>query len=345
MALLATIAVVVVRRTTPVELGFAQGGDLRGVLVYTARDGEGWRLYRWDLPTWTFTPGPALAERPIELVHALDATTGAIGMIQVGDAGQAARILRHLDERDRATTLLRGQLVAWSPGGATAVAAVQVDTGSECPDLVVRASTVDRATDEVVVRQPLCGSVAAIGRTSSTTFVTIAEERRWTTFGAGPPGFATLLRGWGLVGVSRGGTQLVIPADTEAPPPLARFSGNEGEPTPYGVGVARLGFEALLGWARAASGGYVLGTYEQQRGIYLASVDTGGAVRFAPALVVPLPEGDPTLTETDAGVPLLALDGRFYRVRDGSLHGLEPPEGAPAPEGPILWIPAVPDST
>lgn len=350
IVLVATVAVVVVRSNTPVELGPAQGGDLRGVLLYTAREGEAWRLYRWDLSTWTLTRGPLVEERPSELVHAFDVGEGVVGLIQPSSTGQTARILRHLDERDRAATVLRGDLVTWTPGGASAVAGVTEPAGGRCPDLVIRTYAVDRAEEDELLRQQHCGSLAALGRSFSTTFITVVSDRSYATMSVGSDGFSSFLGDWGLVGVSRNGTQLLVPTGTlpiESPQPLSRDSGTRSEsskPAPYGVGSSRLSFELLLGWAPRALGAYVLGTYDGQRGVYLASVDVGGG-RWAPALVTPLAEGTPTLTETQDGVPLLAIDGRFYRARSGSLLGLEPPPGAPAPDGPILWLPSVPDSS
>jgi hypothetical protein len=203
----------------------------------------------------------------------------------------------------------------------------------------------------VIFRRPVCGTLAALGRSFSTTYVTITGDRRSSTMIVASSGFSSSIDGYGLVGVSQGGTELVVPTTTlpiESPQPLSRFSGinfDASAPTPYGADGHRLAFEVLIGWSPRSLGAYVVGTYDGTRGIYLAAVDVGGGGSWAPALVAPLAAGTPQLTETHGGVPLLALDGRFYRAQEGTLHGLQPPDGAPAPDGPLLWLPSVPDSS
>jgi hypothetical protein len=262
----------------------------------------------------------------------------------------AARVLRHLDPQDRAATLLRDRFVAWAPEGSSVVAATTIGTEA-CRDLVVRQWVLDRGQEEEILRSEICGDVTALGQSFGTSYVTLSDGERCATYGlTASSRFVSSIDGWGLVGVSRRGTQLVVPTaelPVTSPQPLGRFAGSQGlidEPTMYGLDGEELRFEALLGWAGGDAGAYVLGTYGGERGVYLVAVDEGGGGKFPPFLAAPLEAGVPSLTETGDGVAVLALDGRWYRVRDGSLQGLEPPDGAPAPEGPIVWIPSVPDS-
>jgi hypothetical protein len=351
IVVVATVAVVVIRSSTPPVLTPRQGADLDGVLMYVAKDGDGWRLWRWHLPTWTIAPGPRLDERPIELLHAREAGEGAVGLTQSGDGAQTARILRHLEESDRASTLLRGDRVAWIRGGSLAVSAEMGGVDERgCGELVVRALEVDRGRAEDVYRATQCGRPTALGTGYGIAYVTLSTGEAWTTVGVLPGRTVFPFPGWGLVAVSRAGGLLLVPTGElplEGRQPLSRAVGqltvagsDLAEPEAYRVDGEPLFIESVLGWASASGGVYIAGAAGEDRGIYLVTIEGGGR----PTLLAPLAGEQVALTETSGSSLFVTVDGRFYRVRQGSLQPVEPPPDAPAPDGPILWVPSVPDS-
>ena len=104
-----------------------------------------------------------------------------------------------------------------------------------------------------------------------------------------------------------------------------------------GDGKDVLVIERILAWT--ADGGRValVGTLGARRGVFVLDAGSGSGLRV-PRFVMP---ADPGLDATfdAAGRLYLSAEGRLSVARDDSLDRLPLPAGAPAPSGPIVWIP------
>ena len=129
-----------VRRTAPTTRAFLG----HGTLVYAVDEGSGWsRLWRWDLSRGSVREGPRVRS-PIELVNAVGAQQGVVGVTsRAADGDRIGSLLRFLSPSDRASPLVRGDLVSWGAQGASVVAG-QARSAVGCVPTTHR----DRAQDD-----------------------------------------------------------------------------------------------------------------------------------------------------------------------------------------------------
>src|SRR4029079_2313064 len=82
-------------------------------------EGDGARIWVWDLAADTAVPGPLLQRTPEELVYDYELHGGWIGISSsVGD-GVSASVLRRLGPDDHALPVARGDAVAWMPSSSS----------------------------------------------------------------------------------------------------------------------------------------------------------------------------------------------------------------------------------
>jgi hypothetical protein len=102
-------------------------------------------------------------------------------------------------------------------------------------------------------------------------------------------------------------------------------------------GTHALTVERILTWSGDASRVALVGALGEREGVFVLSAGAGTGPRV-PRFVMP---GGRTMDATfDASGELyVAVDGRILVDRDGVLTSIRLPEEAPAPAGPIVWIP------
>ena len=123
-------------------------------------------------------------------------------------------------------------------------------------------------------------------------------------------------------------------------PPLSAFPPSPtgiGGPITVGDGTDALTVERILSWSPDGSRVVLVGALGQRQGVFVLSAGAGTGPRV-PRFVMPA-GGTMDATFDDAGSLYLSVDGRIFVDRGGVLSRLELPEGAPAPGGPIVWIP------
>ncbi|MGZ8571523.1 MAG: hypothetical protein ACXWW5_04775 [Actinomycetota bacterium] len=115
----------------------------------------------------------------------------------------------------------------------------------------------------------------------------------------------------------------------------------------YGEEDASLTFEGFAGWSRFGDHAYIVGSYRNVLGLYSVpvprrSVRIEGLIE--PDLVMPSNTTSIHISETATGELFVTRGETLILVRGTDpLEYPEPPDGAPMPEGPILWLPTVLD--
>jgi hypothetical protein len=92
----------------------------------------------------------------------------------------------------------------------------------------------------------------------------------------------------------------------------------------------------VLAWSTDASAALVEGRLGDQHGLYELDTDPGDGLD-APIPIGPA-QGVPYATFTHDGELLVETLAGLFRVVHDQLVPLTPPDGAPAPAGPIVWI-------
>ena len=361
VVLVTVAAFVFVRATTPASPGAAGSPTttgargLSGVLLYTAvaPGPTGSRLWIWDLGTGSLREGPTVSN-PRELVALAQAGPGSIGVTSGLPGGQEAWVLHNLGSGGHARAVLRGQLIAWSPGGGVVnSAAVHSPTGP-CGRLIVRAYLVAEKSRLLRYEGHVCGRLAAFSRSTVLPFVALASNGGMTIHMVGNDSMLPVLHDHFLFGASTAGDFLVEPMSCIGPAPgptASRCSGLQlffpapHGPRPVNIGVqgARLLAERVIGWTHDATAAYVLGTVGGRHGLYKVPV---APIEHPsdPELLFRTTSRDIQLSETFDGRVIVAHDGSFAIAEGGGLLPLVPPPGAPPPNGPMVWVPALPYS-
>jgi hypothetical protein len=346
--LIAVIVIGVVQRTTPPPPPEAPATGLEGVLLYAS--GENLtrsRLWLWNLESGELVRGPSVL-RPVELVDAYRPEPGGgwVGLTSVDDRLQVGSLLRNFTPNDVPTPFLRGDLVAWAPGGISVTAATKEP--GRCSRLVVQSRFVNVGDERTLFDRPVpvCGDLEALGRDrlfphlgirqDATPFVATVRDRE----------LVPTIIGSTLVAVAEAGGTLVVPecGVPEVPEGTAGERGCGGVAFVGAGGAIRYGDrsdrvlvpERFLGWSRDGSTGYVLGSFGDTRGVYaLPPIDRP----TAPELVIASLAADVFLTEAYDGGLFLSRDGALLLIKaSGEQIPLRLPDGAAEPDGPILWI-------
>jgi hypothetical protein len=108
-----------------------------------------------------------------------------------------------------------------------------------------------------------------------------------------------------------------------------------GGPAPVGSG----GFVAdrVLAWSGDGSRALVVGDLASAPGVYLTDAVPGGEERLD--LVSPMTGAVTGGTFAADGTAYFVMNGRVLTTRGGTAAPLEMPGDAPAPAGPIVWMP------
>jgi hypothetical protein len=307
-----------------------------GSLVFTAASSNHrLRLWRWDLSTGTYTPGPLVPE-PLRLVSAESVAPGAVGVVTTAADGiEHASLLRIFGLADRAEPVIRGDLVAWPPGGNVVVAASAAET-SGCRGATI--ASLNLATGLRTRDLHVCGSVTALGRAGVSTFFTIRRAGNARIDYVGIRRAHVVLRGYTLRSVSPATDLIVTPANGGAPGAALFWEGNHPRPVPYGSGGRPLVADDVLAWSPDSSSALVEGSLGARRGVWL--VRAGAGVDSGPRAPVPVLSGaaQASATYADDGTAFIAAGGRFFVYREGKLSPMTPPSGVPSPSGPLAWL-------
>jgi hypothetical protein len=329
-----------------------------GTLVYAVDDGSGWsRLWRWDLARGSVREGPRVRE-PLELVNSNGAQPGVVGVTsREVDGEQLGSLLRFLSPADRATPLVRGDLVTWGSMGASVVAVKRGPLLGACRrHLTIVIKTIVPALVERQYDRTLCGDIQSVGRDATTTYFT----RRWhdqvDLVSAGYGRTHLVLSDYALLSISPSSDMLVVPADTLPPldPALATvadpgdvppgsvfgvssfFQGLRGAPRPYRSGDDTMWVDRVLSWSRDSAVALVAGRLGDRFGVY--EIAAGPGRRTEPPRWIGPIQGPTWATFADHGIAFVWTDERMFVAGGGALQPIALPRDAPPPEGPLVWI-------
>lgn len=346
------------RAHTPPARPAVFSSPLSGTLAYAVDDGPGWsRLWKWDLRAGTVVKGPRV-HRATQLVDASSTNIGWLGVTSDEGGGTLrASVLRFLGANDTATPLAGGDLVSWGPHGENVVAVRRGPAHGCRRELTVVLVELVPSQREVQFHRPsLCGDILSVGRDLAATYFTLERAGRATIFYAGYRALHRVLANHLMLSISPTSDMLVEPisslpapssslgghlAAQPSPAPNAGtslfFRGLNAPPVAYGDHGERLHVSTVLGWSVDSLVALVVGQLGNQRGLF--EVDGGPGDGLRPPVYVG-PSAGPTFgTFADDGTAFIETDGRISSFLDGYLRPLTLPSGAPAPTGPIAWIP------
>jgi hypothetical protein len=337
--------------TSSPEPRFAQG---HGSIVYTTKIEPGrapHELWRLDLASDRSSQGPQIAPA-LDLVDATGVGQGWLGLTASVHGRQAAFLLHGTSPFIDPTLIDTGDLVAWGPGGSSvAVSSHRRTRPGGCRSVSIDVTDVNTGITQNVLEQPRgCGHLVSLGRSEATTYYTRSTPGDVGIFFTSVVGVPHLvLDGYGMLSVSPASDFLVVPADanTTGGPPFGSPGGSPGGAVLFWRGhggPVRLGdakddliVERVLAWSPDGARAAVLGSLGSRRGVFV--LDAGpGVERRAPTFVV---SGGHDLGATfdDEGVLYLVIGGHMFSYLDGVLSDVLLPGEAPAPSGPIVWLP------
>lgn len=339
---LAAAVVVFVQQHTPAPAEPVAG--LSGRLVYASSPVRGLsQLWVWDLSTNTLQPGPTVRE-PVELVDASEVRPGWVGVTSALPHGERGSLIRFLTPSDLPDTLVTGNLVTWSAGGATVTSASL--RGDPCGRLRVRSYVLTVEEHSLRLGMSFCGRLVSLGRDISTPYLSLVAQRAPSPSIAevGTDALHGLVRGFVALSVSRAGDLLVVRASKgyevgSAPPrDLALVYGapRPRHPIPYGTPGHALVAERVLCWDEGATRAFILGSVDGVRGVYAIDIGPGTDPKV-PVLLTATDAVHVAATATSGADVIVALDGHLVAIRDGGLVPLDLPDGAAPVVGPILW--------
>jgi hypothetical protein len=316
---------------------------LTGTLIYAVDRGDGTsRLWRWDLETGALRRGPDVTS-PSELIDAYAANPGWVGVTsRAASGGSVASVLRFLEPQDVPVPLLRGDRIAWDGRGMTVAALREGELAGGCLHHVtidlVRLATSER--DRQYERDRLCGRITTLGRASLVTFFTLRRAGRTNVYFAGVHAHR-ILRNHTMVSVSPTSDLLVVPTpggpDTYGDTSLFFRGLGDAGPIAYGTRARPFALDRVLAWTTDSLSAIVLGRWGELVGLFL--LDGGAGDGLDPPRYLGPSSGlaHAAFSQRDVG---FVADGRVLSyVRDGVLVPLPLPPDAPAPDGPIVWIP------
>jgi hypothetical protein len=303
------------------------------LLVPTRAIGGGARLWVWDIAAGTASPGPVLARVPEQLVESVSLQDTWIGITTAtASGGRTAAVVRALGPTVRPIVVARGRFVAWSAeAGYVSVAGFR-QAGGCAYDLTVRTWFVTIRHGGRRFSGRVCGEPVAFARDRLVPYVALRDANRLRVAEVGNGVLRTIGRGMMVLSASSEGDLLV-----QAPGgPLDLWS----PPSPP-VTVAR-GFvpERVLAWSTDADHAYVLGSLDGVHGVYRLNV--GADPRLS---AVETTSATTVAATTAIDDVYIVADGVVRRWHDGALVDVPLPNGMPAPEGPLLWISALPYSS
>ena len=319
-----------------------------GGLAYTADDGRGGStLWTVDLDGGIGRPGPSVPAGTVELVDLSGAVPGWIGLERRTREHTVAAVVRGFVADADVERLGSGDLVAWGPGGRSLVFA---RNGAPQQDgcAPVRISLVTVLTQRIgwALDDPgFCGPVLSLSRSEAATYFTAASGDRLSVYLTGSVGVPHLtFEGVGMLSASPPAAFLLRPdasprTSSGAPREAGTMLGWKGIGGPVSVGEGEdvLSVHRVLAWSSDGSRVALLGTMGARSGVFVVFAGSGTGPRV-PRFV--MPAGRPVDGTFDAeGRLYVATAGAVYVARDDRPARIALPEGAPAPSGPIVWIP------
>jgi hypothetical protein len=316
-----------------------------GSLVYlTASDG----LWVVDLLAGGAGPGPRVPAGTRELVDLSGAGPGWIGIERVRDGPRvSAAVVRGVDADADVEGLGHGDLVAWGPSGTSLVFARNGHREDRaCAPVRINLVTVATTREEWALDDPgFCGPVLSLSRSSAATYFTSASGDRLSVYLTGAVGVPHLaFDGLGALSAAPP-SAFLLDAHTaqgtldERPSRGGTLLGwrGIGGPIAVGDGTHALTVERILTWSGDASRVALVGALGEREGVFVLSAGAGTGPPV-PRFVMP---GGRTMDATfDASGGLyVAVHARILVDRDGVLTSIRLPEEAPAPAGPVVWIP------
>jgi hypothetical protein len=293
------------------------------------------RLWRWDLRSGTYTPGP-LVPGPLRLVNAESVAPGAVGIVTTSkDGTERASLLRIFGLSERPEAVIRGHRVSWPAGGTVVVASAPAERPG-CRGSTI--TSLNLATGLRTRDLRTCGSVTALGGAGVSTFFT---DRRAGVVRIDYVGFRrahVVLRGYALRSVSPATDLIVTPASGSTPGAALFWEGNRSRPVPYGSGGDPLVASDVLAWSSDSSSALIEGSLGHRSGVWLVQAGAGtdsGPRAPAPVLVGPSRAWGAYASD---GTAYLVAGGRFFMFHAGELSPLTPPSGVPSPSGPLVWL-------
>ncbi len=356
----AVVGVIVVQSNTrDPDAPTGRIADMRGTLLYVDPDpatGRS-RLWLWNLETGAIDEGPEIAT-PTEMVDASQAGSGWVGLTSGSGDEFRASYLDTFGANDAAIQLADGARVAWGPFGESVSSLTRSEEG-QCDIL-----TLAIALDADVNFPPFpCDRVGTMALSSASTFFDVSNDDSTSIYSTlGSDRLVVEIEDAVLAGVSETGRVLAVPTSCSVrqeqerlcpalsildviPDPHDSRNDPRKRLVRYGEEDASLTFERLAGWSRFGDHAYIVGTYRSVLGLYSVpvprrSIPIQGPIQ--PDLVMPLNTTSIHITETPTGELFVARGDTLILVRGADpLEYPEPPDGAPMPEGPILWLPAV----
>jgi hypothetical protein len=320
-----------------------------GTLVYLAASGAG-RPPLWivDLNGGGAGPGPVVPARTSELVDLSGAEPGWIGLERAGrDDRVSAAVVHGTQEDADIVGLGHGDLVAWGPGGTSLVFARNGhSTRIGCAPVRISLVTIASSREEWALNDPgFCGPVLSLSRSAAATYFTAASGDRLSVYLTGAVGVPHLMfDGVGVLSAAPPAAFLLSHGEAQQSLDEHRGRGGTllgwkgiGGPISVGDGENMLTVDRILSWSADGSLAALVGTLGGRHGVFVLPAGSGTGPRV-PRFVMP------------AGGVLDAAFGpleRLYVTTDdgilvdhaGSLVRLPVPEDAPAPAGPIVWMP------
>jgi hypothetical protein len=291
-------------------------------------------LWRWDLATDRYAPGPQLVG-PVSLANAEGVAAGAIGIVSGAPGDERASILRIFGHADRPDPVLAGSLVVWPPGGSVVVAA-RPSTGAGCPGSTISSVNVATGLESRDLR--VCGDVTSLGRAGVSTFFTVRRGAATRIDFVGFHRAHTVLRGFDLRAVSPATDLIVTPSSGPTRDAALFWEGNRPRPVPYADADGPLALRDVLAWSPDSASALVEGTLGDRSGVWTLRAGAGtddGPRAPTPVLV---DARNAWASYAPDGTAYLVVDGRFYVDHEGTLSPLPAPGGLPAPSGPLVWL-------
>jgi len=316
-----------------------------GSLVYlTGSDG----LWVVDLDAGVAGPGPRVPEGTRELVDLSGAAPGWIGIERAGDGGRvSAAVVRGVDRGAELEGLGRGDLVAWGPRGTSLVFARNGRAAAgDCTPVRISLVTVATSREEWALDDPgFCGPVLSLSRSSAATYFTSASGDRLSVYLTGSVGVPHLMfDGLGVLSAAPPSAFLLnahAAQDTldERPSRGGTLLGWKGigGPITVGNGTNTLTVERILSWSPDGARVALVGRLGEREGVFVLTAGAGTGPR-EPRFVMPSGRTMDATFDASGGL-YLSVDGRIILDRGGVRSRLTLPRDAPAPIGPVVWIP------
>ena len=316
-----------------------------GSLVYlTGSDG----LWVVDLQAGGAAPGPSVPDGTRELVDLSGAGPNWIGIERMRDGRRvSAAVIHGVGPDADIEGLGHGDLVAWGPDGTSLVFARNGHVEENgCAPVQVNLVTVASGREAWALDDPgFCGPMLSLSRSSAATYFTSASGDRLAVYLTGEVGVPHLMfDGLGVLSaappsaflLSAHRAQETLDERPSRGGTLLGWKGIGG-PVTVGDGTDDLAVERVLSWSTDGSRVALVGALGERVGVFLLSAGAGTGPRV-PRFVMPAGRTIDATFDASGGL-YLGVDGRIFVDRGGVLTRLRLPGDAPAPAGPIVWIP------